>query len=394
VRVVELGANSPTTSASSLNYVPPAVINPPGQTPGIVATSTPTPSAEPSTASVIPSTTTPPRLTQDQARAIVVIKGDMGEGTGFLTKTADGPVVVTNNHVIAANPHIKIMTAAGTPITILSLKGAVDRDLVMFAIKDDNYSYLDLGTDIEHTVLTGDEVIAPGNSQGGEVVLTTNGNVLGVGPDRVEVSNPIYHGNSGGPIFHVKSGKVIGVITQALKVRVANAIDKASYADAKSAITGPMRYFGFRLDSVPKWEPYDWNRFLNETAFLKEFQLESRCLDSCLNGANYEKAHLTSDDINEGAPNSRFYLQNEKLRTALETYHQSLNDADKSQRLSAQRELEIDLQSVADKDMMAIQSPGNFYGFSQIRAKEELAYRTALKGEIDNFGNKLSDMGH
>jgi TPR repeat protein len=345
---------------------------------------------------ISPNPSAPPtvKLTQEQSRAIVVIKGDAAEGTGFLAQTPEGPVVFTNNHVIAANPNLKILTSGGAPITILSLKGAVDRDLVMFAIKDDHFSYLDLNTDVEHGVSTGDEVITPGNSEGSEVVLNTDGNVLGVGPDKIEVSNPVYHGNSGGPIFHVKSGKVIGVVTMATKVKVTNEVDKASYANANSAITGTMRYFGFRIDTVPKWETYDWNRFLNETAFLKQFHLDSRCLDSLLNGARYEQAHVTGQDANEGPPNSKFYLQNEKLRESIESFHQLSADADNSQRLDAQRELVMDLQGLVDKDMAAIQSPGNFYDFDQVRAKAEIAYRKALKTEIDNIGSKISDLGH
>jgi S1-C subfamily serine protease len=81
-------------------------------------------------------------LTTDQARAVVLIKGDNSEGTGFLVKTADGPTVVTNLHVISDNPNLKITTNTGQQITVLSLKGASDRDLAMFAIKDQNYSYL------------------------------------------------------------------------------------------------------------------------------------------------------------------------------------------------------------------------------------------------------------
>jgi hypothetical protein len=227
-------------------------------------------------------------LTEDQARAVVLIKGDNSEGTGFLVKTPDGPVVVTNIHVISNNPNLKITTNTGTPITILSYKGATDRDLAMIAIKDGDFKYLDLATDISGIVQPGDEVITPGNSEGGEVMLNTGGKVLGIGPDRVEFDNPIYHGNSGGPVFHVKSGKVIGVVTQAMKVLNSDELDKASFASRNSAISGSMRYFGFRIDNVPKWEPYDWRGFQNETAFLEQFDKRSRCLDCYVNAPDDE----------------------------------------------------------------------------------------------------------
>ena len=396
IRVVELPAANQTADSSGANYVPPAIISPSDQTHIMATASAPASNTPPSVSSApaVPTPTGPPEMTTDQSRAIVVIKGDAGEGTGFLAQTPDGPVVVTNIHVIAANPNVKILTSAGTPITVLSLKGAIDRDLVMFAIKDDHYSYLTLGSDIDHTVSTDDEVLTPGNGEGGEVVLTTDGTVRGIGPDKVEVSNPIYHGNSGSPILHVKSGKVIGVITMGQKVKMTNELDLASYSNSKSAITGTMRYFGFRLDSVPKWETYDWNRFLDETTFLKQFHLESRYLDSFLNGSRYEKARLITENSNDEPPNSHFFLQNETLRSSFDDFHQSLGSADNSQKLDAQRELLMNLQGFANKDMTTIESPGNFYSFDKIRAKEEIVYRNALKSELDAFENKMSDSGH
>ena len=244
-----------------------------------------------------------------------MVKGDLGEGTGFLVKTAYGPVVVTNHHVIRANPNIRILTTTGEEIKTLGLEGASDRDLVMFKIQDDHYTYFDLASDIGGTVATGDAVVTPGNSEGGEVVLDTKGAVLGVGPEQIEISNPIYHGNSGGPVYHVKSGKVLAVVTMAKKVDTSNALDKASFENKDSAIGGEMRYFSLRLDTVPKWEDYDWNRFLNETTFLKNFHDQSRSLDSYMNGANYEKNHLNTTD-EYGPPDSRYYLRNEKIVTA------------------------------------------------------------------------------
>ena len=195
------------------------------------------------------------KLTEDQARAVVLIKGDNAEGTGFLVKMPDGPVVLTNIHVISSNPNLKITTSTGVPITIVSYKGATDRDLVMIAIKDGDFKYLDLATDISASVQPGDEVITPGNSEGGEVMLNTDGKILGIGPDRIEFDNPIYHGNSGGPVFHVKSGKVIGIVTQAMKVDTTDALDKASYANRNSAIAHSMRYFGFRSTTSPAGKP-------------------------------------------------------------------------------------------------------------------------------------------
>ncbi len=73
----------------------PAGLPPPSSS---LATSTPSPSAP-----AAPDATVN-KLTEDQARAVVLIKGDKAEGTGFLVKTPTGPVVITNIHVISNNP--------------------------------------------------------------------------------------------------------------------------------------------------------------------------------------------------------------------------------------------------------------------------------------------------
>jgi S1-C subfamily serine protease len=381
ITVVELGSGAAADTNAATNYVPPQIIYTTSSTSAASATTPASPSSD------------TPSLTEDQAHAVVVIKGDVAEGTGFLVKTPDGPAVVTNLHVISANPNVRILTTTGEQIKTLSLQGASDRDLAMFMIQDNHYSYFDLATDIKDTVQTDDEVITPGNSEGGEVVLNTTGKVMGIGPQLIEVSNPIYHGNSGGPVFHTKSGKVLAVVTKAMKVNVSNDLDKASFENKNSAITGTMRYFGLRIDTVPTWEPYDWNRFLSETTFLKNFHDQSRCLDSYMNGVNYEKAHIASADEN-GPPTALYYTRNEKLQTAHDNYHKLATDADDSQKLDASREMVMDLEGVADEDMPAIQQTSNFYGFDQLRAAEEIKYRKALRDEIEKYGNKISDEGH
>ncbi len=320
------------------------------------------------------------KLTEDQARAVVVIKGDNAEGTGFLVQMPDGPVVVTNIHVISNNPHLQITTTTGSPITILSYKGATDRDLAMISVKDGGFSYLTLATDISATVQPGDEVVTPGNSEGGDVVLNTGGKVLGVGPDRIEFDNPVYHGNSGGPVFHVKSGKVIGVVTEAIKVDVTDELDKASFANRNSAIGHSMRYFGLRLDTAHNWETYDWNRFQVETLFLDQFDARNRSLDTYLNAPDDAK------------PEDNLWRQDDPVVKANTGYFSQSSGSDTSQQMDAARQWLSDMYDIANANMDAIQDPRNFYTFDQQRAKDALAYRKALKAELDTRSNNLSQL--
>jgi hypothetical protein len=388
---------------SRSNYAPPDTVLPPGSvqpTPESTTNTTFNPAAPGTNADGTPATPPPPsqpaplvKLTEDQARAVVLIKGDNAEGTGFLIKTMDGPAVVTNLHVIGNNPNLKITTNTGALITVLSTKGASDRDMALLAIQDQGYSYLDMATEISRVAQPGDDIITPGNSEGGEVMLNTGGKILGIGPDRIEIDNPIYHGNSGGPIFHVKSGKVLGVVTEAMKVVNADDLDKASFASRNSAISGSMRYFGLRMDTVSEWIPIEARRFAIETAFLDQFHQQSLRIDSYLNGNSQNQGGDASADGSSGSDAAKLYLTDDKIMKANARFLEQVSGADTEQRIDALRGLAFDLQGIVDLDVDQIKNPNNFYPFDLERAREELAYRNALKTELDSIGNDIQRLG-
>ena len=58
-------------------------------------------------------------------------------------------------------------------------------------------------------------------------------------------------GNSGGPIIHLRSGKVIGV---------------ATYATCSDKLSGEKaaRRFGYRLDTVALWQHIDYKQFQHQ----------------------------------------------------------------------------------------------------------------------------------
>jgi hypothetical protein len=386
-------ANDKLTAATAAPAPPPA---PPAATglPGLPAASASVPVPVSTAANFTPTSTTtaptPAVATPGNDpkallnRATVLIRGDNGEGTGFLVQTPDGPAILTNLHVIAANPNLKITANSGMAIVPMGLKGAKDRDLALLTIKDAGYTYLPLAQNLNN-IVAGDDVITPGNSQGGGVMLNTSGKVVAIGPDRVEIDNPIYHGNSGGPIFDVKTGTVIGVVTEAMKVDIGDDLDKASFASRNSSIKTSMRYFGLRLDTVPGWEAYDPVIFLNQTTFLENFHQQSLRLDSYLNPPKAGDADAAS---------AKLYLNDAKIVKANDALVDRIGaHMDTASNIDILRQFAFDLEAIADQDMTPIQNQGNFYSYEQTLAHDEWVYRQALHKEIESFSSDINRMG-
>jgi hypothetical protein len=347
-----------------------------------------------------PSSLGPPVLTKAQALALVTIKGDNAQGIGFLMRSADGTFVVTHLQLLAANPNVKIFTRAGVPITAVSLKGAVDRDLALFTIKDDHLGYLPLFTDAAAGVQAGDQVIIPDIEAGTDDPLGKPAKVIELAPDRIDFDSEIGAGGSGAPVIQAQSGKVLAMLTSLNPADLSANIARSW--TSSQAVGGSALCFGLPLYGVRGWETYDWSRFQAETLFLKQFHEDTRCLDSYLNG---KRRHDRSVPGDNGAPDSRYYSSNIKIRDAHLSFQQaapapehdwspyngiqtSSGGSSPNQVLDAAKELLFDLQGVADGGVTTLQGQ-NLYAFDQNWARKELAYRKALKSELDDLGNNL-----
>jgi hypothetical protein len=426
---------------------------------------------------ITPPAPPPPKLTDSQVRAIVTIQGDNAKGSGFLVHTAKGYFAVTHLHLLAANPNVQIFTSSGELITVLSLKGAVDRDLALLAIKDNHYSYLPLASG-DSALEAGDEVIIPditgidtaaastppppsppppsppiptatnatptpakplpgATNAAAPIPPTTNaspgatntaastpppatpapaaatpfgtstppgaastgapstsGKVTDIGPDRLYFDNVVDAGSLDAPVILVKGGNVVGIVTAPKRPDVSRQIAKVWAANPVPGVDVVDPFYALRLPDVPGWQTYDPTAFLAESLFLKGFNHTTRCLDSYLNGWHREWQGGSNE---VGAPDSRYYLSNAKLRAAQDTYRQQAADADMGQQLDATRELLLDLEGVADTDMKTLQGRTLLYSYDQNWAQEELAYRKALKTELEemesNLGH-LNDIAH
>jgi hypothetical protein len=388
LQVVELGSSVTDQQALTV-YTPYFMV------PDAAVTPSPTPAPPPEPP--------PPAITDAQAHAIVVVKGDNLQGYGFLVKSPDGTFVATHLSLLVNNPNVQIYTDRGVVIPTLSVKAATDRDLALFAIKDDHFSYLTQATDPSTDVAVGDKIFVPNANQSPPAL--SPGKVLALTPDRIEygdltagngsvmspfgaiapdaatgtdsASNTL---NIGMPVIDAKSGKALGLLTAEKRVDLTDGVAKAWTSNPVPGAAGIAPFYGLRLTGVTKWEEIDLSRFLAETQLLKQFHLNTRARDSYLNGRKFH--------IEDGPPDNKFYLGNSTLLDASNTYKQFATGADRNQRLEAAQELCSDLLSMADADLPTVQTSA-LYNCNQQRALEELAYRKALRAEIEDLSSNI-----
>jgi hypothetical protein len=133
-------------------------------------------------------------------------------GTGFLVRQ-DG-VIVTNYHVIETGNVAVVKFSDGTALPVDGVLASDKlRDLAIIKIHGKNFRTLTLGN--SDRVQIGEEVVAIGNPLGLELTVS-NGILSGVrtvekvGGKFLQITAPISHGSSGGPLFNM-AGEVVGI---------------------------------------------------------------------------------------------------------------------------------------------------------------------------------------
>lgn len=199
-------------------------------------------------------------LSTEQMEGIVLIEGDAGTATGFMTKMRGVDFVVTNQHVLGENKKITLKNLRGEVVPVQAIFGAVGSDIAILRMPTAQGA-LKVADDVFKSVKIGDKIVVVGNRLGGGVATQTSGQVLGVGPTRIEVNANFEPGNSGSPIFSTNTQEVVGVATYAetRKVAVEESGAQSRYGEAGQSTGAKVekRWFGYRLDSVTKWESID-----------------------------------------------------------------------------------------------------------------------------------------
>jgi hypothetical protein len=183
---------------------------------------------------------------------------EAGSGTGFACVYRDQEFVATNLHVIDAANTIKINNISGNAIAITEkIIVSENADICLIAIKGKFSDYgitpLQFMEKVAEETQVNDEIVCLGNTLGNGVITTTKGVIKAYGNPRLEISAPVVKGNSGGPILHIKTGKVISLVTEAVVNKLSfDELDVAASKSENSEIED-ISYFGHRVDAVSKW---------------------------------------------------------------------------------------------------------------------------------------------
>ena len=196
-------------------------------------------------------------IVKDSFERLVLVKGAIGVGSGFVYKVNGRAFFATNQHVVVGNQKLQFQPLSNKiSLKLGAAQAAVGHDVMVIPVQPEIPGF-ETSLDVSKEVSIGDAIVVLGDPEGAGVVRPITGRVLGIGPNLVEVSAQFVEGNSGSPIVHVKSGKVIGIATYA----------SMRAFDAGAGQMGvQVRRFGYRLDSVQKWQPVDWAAYQADAA--------------------------------------------------------------------------------------------------------------------------------
>ena len=243
ISLVELGPDLAAAHPPSVP-VPAPVSKPPAESPGDLATLG--------------------NLVRSNHGSLVFVSGANGAGSGFIAGIGGANYLITNAHVAAAVKGAAFKSLDGSQIQAGAPSVAVDHDIFRMALPPGGKPF-ELMEHVDANAAIGDDIVVLGNAEGAGVINTIKGRIVGIGPNLIEVDATFVPGNSGSPIVHLKTGKVIGVATYAL-------IRKYE-ATTKEPVKEPViRRFGYRIDSVTSWQPVNSSAFAGQAAAMESIE--------------------------------------------------------------------------------------------------------------------------
>lgn len=332
-------------------------------------------------------------IIKEQQMSVFLISAKTGNdgasGTGFACKYKGNNYIATNLHVVDGFDSLSVIPQSGDKIPLSGkIIVAEDADICLLGVnikfEDIDIVPLQFMDDVFAGSKAGDKIICLGNSLGGGVITTTHGTIKAYGQPRLEIESPVVEGNSGGPIIHLESGTVVGLVTEAIINEVK--LDKLNEAAKKSVDSelAEVSYFGHRLDSVKKWKSYTFTDFQKTGKQIKNAELGlTRTLqfftdedgwreDSRLSNAwdKYQKFIDSSDKVNTKRTETTKYV-NEfgvvmRRNSQIKGFSVSEADHEKARQLFRR---EIEWKILAEQKILIDLAPA---GYLQIHERDML----------------------
>ena len=191
-------------------------------------------------------------------------------GTGFACTYKGKEFVATNLHVIGKAKKIELKSQNGVKIPMQNrVIACEDADIALIPIEG-TFATLQIKPfefmeKVFEQSKPGDEITCLGNSLGNGVINASVGNIKAFGEPQIEIDCPVVHGNSGGPIIHNATGKVVGLVTEAIVNKMSfDELGLSANKSEKSSVT-EISYFGHRIDTSKKWTAATMSDFLKSS---------------------------------------------------------------------------------------------------------------------------------
>ncbi len=182
--------------------------------------------------------------------AVLMVNNASGAATAFLGKMDGETYIISNLHVLGEMKNAKITTIDGKEVRLPKtcfLQKGFDVFLAELDEVPEGVSPLEISKNVMTDTNLKDDLVVSGNSQGGNVMRNIEGTLLAVGPKLLETDCNFYKGNSGSPVIHRDSGKVVGVVSYIMTIDD----DLSTRITRKSkAKNFNMRFFAYRLDTM------------------------------------------------------------------------------------------------------------------------------------------------
>jgi hypothetical protein len=307
------------------------------------------------------------------SKHLLIVEGNAGRGSASVIKIRGNPLIVTNAHVLSGNSRVAFRGLNNASLKANTFGVAQNADIAVFT-QDEVKEGLEMLEKADQHAAVGDEVLVLGNSLGGQVATELRGKIVGIGPELVEIDAKFVQGNSGSPIIHLKTGKVIGIATFATFEESDPLVDDSRFKE--------VRRFGVRLDTVTKWEYPTWEKFTAET----------RQMEAAMQGLAV-LIMLANDLSDDSRVDAQHYRQaDDRVRRRITELTRDLDRPRMAGSYYAQKKADF-LRWIINETVPATPAlnPDKFTRYHARTLERMLVFRERIRGQFQMIGANQSD---